>query len=60
MPYEPPSGWLERRDDPTDEATAMRARFHVRRDCERIKSPSDVVGVDRPYSAPRCPVCAPA
>jgi hypothetical protein len=60
MPYEPPSGWLERRDDPTNEETSLRSRFHRRRDCERVAHPEALVTTDRPYSAPRCPSCAPA
>ena len=59
MPYEPPQGWLERIDEPADETTAVRARFHLTRECQRIKDPEALVGVDRPYSAPRCPACAP-
>jgi hypothetical protein len=59
VPYEPPPGWLERIDEPTDDTTAVRARFHLTRDCVRIRNPEGLVGVDRPYSAPRCPACAP-
>ena len=59
MGYEPPSGWIERTDEPTDERTRVSIRFHRRNDCDRIKNPSSLVQVDKPYHAPRCPGCAP-
>lgn len=59
MAYEPPTGWLERVDDPDDPDTAVRARFHAKQDCERIRNPQILVAVARPWAAPRCPACAP-
>lgn len=59
MPYEPPTGWLERIDEPDDDTTAVRSRFHLRQDCPRVRRPETLVPADRPYSAPRCPACAP-
>ncbi len=59
MTYAPPSGWIERTDDPSDVLTRVRARFHRRDDCERIKNPVGLVQVDKPYHAARCPGCAP-
>jgi hypothetical protein len=59
MTYAPPSGWIERTDEPTDERTRVTARFHSRNDCGRIKNPRALVLVDKPYHAPRCPGCAP-
>lgn len=58
MGYEPPSGWIERTDEPTDERTRVSIRFHRRNDCDRIKSPGGLIQVDKPYHAPRCPGCA--
>jgi hypothetical protein len=57
--YEPPSGWIERTDEPTDDRTSVKVRFHSRNDCDRIKNPGSLVQVDKPYHAPRCPGCAP-
>jgi hypothetical protein len=57
--YEPPSGWIERTDEPTDERTRVNVRFHSRNDCDRIKNAPSLVRVDKPYHAPRCPGCAP-
>lgn len=61
MAYEPPSGWLERRDETAEEnwEGGLRAQFHTRPDCERVKRPESLVQVDRPYSATRCRACAP-
>jgi hypothetical protein len=53
MTYAPPSGWIERTDEPTDERTRVNARFHRRADCERIYDPRALVQVDKPYHAPR-------
>lgn len=58
MGYEPPSGWIERTDEPTDERTRVSIRFHRRNDCDRIKNPGGLIQVDKPYHAPRCPGCA--
>ena len=58
MPYLPPSGWLERIDDPSDDTTEVSAKFHVVKDCARIKRPDALIEVDRPYHAPRCRACA--
>ena len=58
MTYAPPSGWLERTDECTDEQTRVNARFHSRTDCERIKNPGGLVRVDKPYLAAPCPGCA--
>lgn len=58
MVYTPPSGYLERIDDPTDENSRISERFHRSADCPRIKSRENLVPVPRPYSAPRCPFCA--
>lgn len=58
MAYTPPSGYLERTDDPADENSRISERFHMKADCPRIKSPADLVPVPRPYSAPRCSYCA--
>jgi hypothetical protein len=59
MTYAPPSGWIERTDEPTDALTRVSARFHTRNDCERIQNPNVLVQVDKPYHAGRCPGCAP-
>lgn len=59
MPYSPPSGFLERRDDPSDEMSRVTERFHTTADCPRIQAPENLVPVQRPYSAPRCSFCAP-
>ena len=58
MSYAPPSGWIERIDEPTDVLTRVNARFHSRNDCERIRNPGGLVEVDKPYHAARCPGCA--
>ncbi len=58
MPYLPPSGWLERLDDPSDASTDVSSKFHRRKDCSRITRPEVLVAVDRPYHAPRCRNCA--
>jgi hypothetical protein len=58
MSYAPPSGWIERTDDPTDARTNVRVRFHTRIDCERVHNSRELVQVDKPYHAPRCPGCA--
>lgn len=60
MPYTPPTGWLERLDDPAEETSSIRYRFHRRVDCLLIQSPDALVPVDRPGSAARCPSCAKA
>jgi hypothetical protein len=59
MTYAPPSGWVERTDEPTNELTRVKVRFHRRRDCERIQNPDVLVQVNKPGHAPRCPGCAP-
>jgi hypothetical protein len=58
MTYAPPSGWIERTDEPTDPTTRVKARFHSRDDCKRIKNPAGLVQVNKPYHAARCPGCA--
>ena len=58
MPYQPPSGWIETVSN-YDESGEARSRFHQRRDCPRIHQPDSLRPVDRPYSAPRCNLCAP-
>ena len=58
MPYTPPSGWLERLDDPDQEESSIRVRFHRRSDCALINATASLVAVDRPGSAARCPSCA--
>lgn len=58
MPYSPPSGWLERLDDPADELTSIRTRFHRRRDCPLLQGSDRLVPAERPGSAARCPSCA--
>jgi hypothetical protein len=47
MTYASPTGWIEVLGD--DPMRSLRSRFH--RDSPRE--------VDRPYSAPRCNLCAP-
>ena len=59
MPYSPPSGWLERLDDPADDLTRIRTRFHRRRDCQLVQGRHALVPAHRPGSAARCPACAP-
>jgi len=58
MTYAPPSGWIERIDEPTDALTRVNARFHSRKDCDRIKNPPGLVQADKPYHAARCTLCA--
>ena len=58
MPFQPPSGWIETLSN-YDESGEARSRFHQRRDCPRIHQPDALRAVDRPYSAPRCNLCAP-
>lgn len=60
MPYEPPSGWLEGTDDPTNESTIVFTRDSVSvRTAHGSAIPAPLVGVERPGHAPRCPLCAP-
>ncbi len=56
MPYSPPSGWVETRPQHNDDAPYL--RFHARPDCARIREPSSLRKVDKPYSATRCALCA--
>jgi hypothetical protein len=58
MTYAPPSGWIETVSG-YDESGAERTRFHRRSDCPRIREPDTLRPVDRPYSSPRCTLCAP-
>jgi hypothetical protein len=58
MPYTPPTGWLERLDDPAEEESSIRYRFHRRANCSLIHGTAPLVSVDRPGSAARCPACA--
>lgn len=64
MTYAPPSGWIERTDEPTDERTRVNARFHSRNDCGRIKTRGlwsrSTSPVARFPSAPPPPYVAPA
>ena len=61
MPYEPPSGWVERRVYPASDPAVdekERLRFHVRPDCTLIEGPEHLMAVDRPYTArPVQPLC---
>jgi hypothetical protein len=62
MPYEPPSGWVERRHVPAAKPALddrEQSRFHLRRDCTLIQDAQQLLAVDRPYSASRCSRCAP-
>ena len=61
MAYEPPSGWIEILNDPSDEDSDYleKRRFHARQDCSRVRGQKQMISVDRPYSANRCPSCAP-
>jgi hypothetical protein len=58
MPYSPPSGWVETRPQADAPDVPLHARFHARPDCPRIGDSADLRPVDKPYSAPRCAVCA--
>lgn len=58
MPYTPPSGYVERADGSLEHLTRIVEWFHTRTDCPRIKAATALVPVQRPYSAPRCTVCA--
>ena len=58
MTYAPPSGFAETL--PTTADGPIRVRFHARSDCPRVRGrQEDLRLVDRPYSAVRCPLCAP-
>jgi hypothetical protein len=55
MVYSPPARWIQ----PNIDRAEMHAeRFHSRTDCPRIRNADQPRGVDRPYSAKRCPGCA--
>ena len=58
MPYTPPSGYVERIDDPADENSRVSERFHADPDCPRVKTREALIPVQRPGSAPRCSLCA--
>lgn len=60
MAYTPPSGFLERTDDPADQNSRVNERFHTDPACPRIKVPDALVAVGQPFSAPRCSLCASA
>jgi len=55
--YEPPSGWLEEYAIDPEASYVIRQRFHIRRDCPRIRPESELRPVDRPYTAVRCTAC---
>jgi len=57
MTYASPAGWIEVLDD--DPIRPLRSRFHRNKDCPRIQQVDSLREVDRPYSAPRCNLCAP-
>ena len=57
MTYSSPTGWIEVLGD--DPIRPLRSRFHRQRDCPRIQRVESLRQVDRPYSAPRCNLCAP-
>lgn len=57
MTYISPTGWIEVVGD--DPFRPLRSRFHHNKDCPRIKQVGSLRQVDRPYSAPRCNLCAP-
>lgn len=57
MTYTSPSGWIEILGD--DPNRPLRSRFHRDKDCPRIQQTDSLRDVDRPYSAPRCNLCAP-
>ena len=62
MAYEPPSGWIEIVVDPANDDDTdylEKRRFQTRQDCPRVRDPHQMISVDRPYSASRCPACAP-
>lgn len=54
--YVPPAGWTE--DFRGDTWGRIRASFHRRRDCVRIRDAADLREVDKPYDATRCSHCA--
>ena len=57
MTYTSPAGWIEvLHDDPIH---PLRSRFHRSNNCPRIQQADSLREVDRPYSAPRCNLCAP-
>lgn len=56
--YVAPSGWTERLDDPGDDDSMKRFRFHMRENCPSIRVPESLTATDRPGSAARCPTCA--
>ena len=57
MTYTSPAGWIEVVGD--DPIRPLRSRFHRDKDCTRIQQAGSLREVDRPYSAPRCNLCAP-
>jgi hypothetical protein len=57
MTYTSPAGWIEVLGD--DPIRPPSTRFHHIKDCPRIQNPESLREVDRPYSAPRCNLCAP-
>jgi hypothetical protein len=58
MSYQPPSGFVEPMNDDA-KGPSIILRFHTRKDCPRVKLSEALRAVDRPYSARRCPLCAP-
>jgi hypothetical protein len=58
VPYEPPSGFVEPYGGGDSDDAAATSRFHTRDDCPRIRDPTALRPVDRPYSAARCGGCA--
>lgn len=57
MPYQPPSGWVEKIAPASDLRAEIR-RFHTRRDCPMIDHRDTLRAADKPYSIRRCPGCA--
>lgn len=57
MTYASPTGWIELLG--SDPIRPLRSRFHGAVDCPRIRQADSLRKVDRPYSAPRCNLCAP-
>jgi hypothetical protein len=60
--YQPPSGWVEPRGVAIEdeESELIYGIFHSRQDCQRVRRPELLRLIDKPYSAARCSLCAPA
>jgi hypothetical protein len=54
--YAPPSGWTETFTG--DTSGRIRALFHIKADCSRIRNADQLRKVDKPYDASRCSSCA--